>query len=212
VTECDTGRLADRLGTAPDNARPTGIGSTRAESQVPGRVCAHNGRMRRRTLRAQTLAGAVVAVLLAVAFPVVVVGITQGTAAIRAGAGVRAAQAGLVALLAAVVGVVALATYAHWLYVTERPRRPHRRHVPTRLELALVGLLVVVLGMGASPVLLQAYSRSLAAYRASDLSWAVGYGILGAAYIWFVLFSVQHYVHWVRHEGRRRRGRGTSAT
>jgi len=169
--------------------------------------------MRRRTLRAQILGGAVVAVLLAAALPVVVVGILQGTASVRAGDGVRAAQAGLVALLAAVVGVVALATYAHWLDVTERPRRPHRRHVPTRLELALVGLLVVALGVGASPVLLQAYSRSADAFRASDLSWAVGYGILGAAYVWFVLFSVQHYVHWVRSEGRRGRGQGpTSGT
>jgi hypothetical protein len=49
--------------------------------------------------------------------------------------------------------------------------------------------------------------------RSSDLSWAVGYGILGAIYIWFVMFSVQHYVHWARSEGHRGRGqRPTSST
>ena len=169
--------------------------------------------MRRRTLRAQIAGGVAVALLLAAALPVLVVGIVEGTASVRAGDGIRAAQAGLVALLAAVAGVVALATYAHWLDVTERPRRPHRRHVPTRLELVLVGLLVVALGVGTSPVLLHAYNRSVDAMRSSDLSWAVGYGILGALYIWFVMFSVQHYVHWARYEGHRGRGqRPTSST
>lgn len=196
------GRGLDRLVRTHDGPGEQLVAGHTAETPPGAPFPAHNGHMKARTLRVQIIAGAVVAVLLAVAVPVIFVAIREGTAAVRAGDGILAAQAGLVALVAAVVGVVALATYAHWLSVTERPRRPRRRHVPAWYELALVGLVVLALAVGVWPVVTEAYGRSIDAFRASDLSWTVGYAVLGALYVWLVLVSIERYVLWVRHRER----------
>lgn len=164
---------------------------------LPART-GHNRDMRRRSLEAQVLGGVVVALLVVAAVPVVYVGITEGTAAVRSGLGVRALQMGGIALGAAVVAVVALAAYAHWLSVTERPVAQTRRRRPGRLEIALVGVVVAAICVGAWPVLSEAYERSLAAFSETDLAWTVGYGLVGIAYAWLVVWSLARFVTWAR--------------
>jgi hypothetical protein len=154
--------------------------------------------MRRRSLEAQVLAGLVVAVLVVAGALVAYVAVTEGTAAVRAGLAVRALQMGGIAVGGAVVAVVAAATYAHWLNVTERSHREHREHRPGTWEIALAGVVVAVIGVGAWPVLTVAYDRSVVALSETDLAWAVGYVLLGIAYVWLLVWSLMRFVPWAR--------------
>lgn len=154
--------------------------------------------MRRRTLEAQILAGAVVAALVTAAVPVVYVTITEGTNAVRSGLHTRALQLAVVALIAAVVGVAAVALYSHWLEVTYRPESPQRSRVPSRLEVILEGLLLAVLVVGALPVVRLAYRSSVDAFVSLELAWAVGYAVAGVAYLWLTVLGLIRYVPWAR--------------
>ncbi|HEX6246309.1 MAG TPA: hypothetical protein VFZ64_00440 [Nocardioidaceae bacterium] len=158
--------------------------------------------MRRRSLEAQILAGLAVTAAVAVAVPVVYVGISEGTDAVRAGLPTRALQMGGAALVAAVVAVVALAAYSHWLGVTERPHERHEQRVPTLPEVVAVGVVVTVVVLAAWPVTSQVYTRSLEALADADYFWTVGYGALGLVYLWFALWSVGRYIPWVRLRAR----------
>ena len=164
-----------------------------------------NAAMRRRSLEAQILAGLVVAVLVVAGALVAYVAVTEGTAAVRAGLGVRALQMGGIAVVGAVVAVLAVATYAHWLNVTERSHRERREHRPGRWEVALAGVVVLALGGGAWPVLTEVYDRSTAALSETDLAWAVGYVLLGIAYVWLLVWSLMRYVPWARSWNREQR-------
>ena len=154
--------------------------------------------MRRRSLEGQVLAGLVVAVLVVAGALVAYVAATEGTAAVRAGLGVRALQMGGIAVGGAVVAVVAAAAYAHWLNVTERTLRERREHRPRTWEIALGGVVVVAMGVGAWPVLTGAYERSVTALSDTDLAWAVGYALLGIAYVWLFVWSLMRFVPWAR--------------
>ncbi|HEU4513031.1 MAG TPA: hypothetical protein VFR87_07995 [Nocardioidaceae bacterium] len=154
--------------------------------------------MRRRTLEAQILAGAVVAALVTAAVPVAYVAITEGTNAVRSGLHTRALQMTVVALIAAAVGVAAVAVYSHWLDVTDRPEKPRRARVPSRLEVLLEGLVLAVLLLGALPVARYAYRSSLDALVSLELAWAVGYAVAGVAYLWLTVLGLIRYVPWAR--------------
>lgn len=154
--------------------------------------------MRRRTLESQILAGAVVAALVTVAAPVVYVALDVGTSAVRSGLHTRALHMGAVALLATVVGVVAVAAYAHWLEVTYRPEKPHRVRTPSRLEVALEGVVLAVLIVGALPVARFTYRSSVDAFVALELAGAVIYALAGVAYLWLTVWSLMRYVPWAR--------------
>lgn len=154
--------------------------------------------MRRRTLEAQILAGAVVAAVVTAAVPVVYVTITEGTNAVRSGLHARALQMAVVALIATVVGVAAVALYAHWLDVTYRPEQPRRPRVPSRLEVVLEGLVIVVLLVGALPVARFAYRNAVDAFVSFELAWAVGYAVAGVAYLLLTVGALVRYVPWAR--------------
>ncbi len=154
--------------------------------------------MRRRTLEAQILVGAVVAALVTAAVPVAYVAVTEGTNAVRSGLHTRALQMAVVALLAAVVGVAAVAVYAHWLDVTDGPERPRRARVPSKLEVVLVGLVLAVLVVGAVPVATYAYRGSRDAFVSLELAWAVGYAVAGVVYLWLTVLGLVRYVPWAR--------------
>lgn len=158
--------------------------------------------MRRRSPAAQVLSGVVVAVVMTAAAAVVYLAFAEGTAAIRAGQADHALKAGLVALGAAVVAVLALTGYGHWLAVTDPPVSRRGQRVPSLPELVLAGLAVAVLVVAAWPILSLAYQRAGRAYESLDLAPVVGWGVLAVAYVWFVVFSVEHFVGWVRRRGR----------
>jgi hypothetical protein len=164
--------------------------------------------MRRRSLEGEILAGVFVAVVVAAAAVVVYVALSQGAAAVRSGLHVRALQMGAAAVLAVVLGVVTLAVYSRWRNVTERPRQlERRRHVPSKAEVALVGVLVAGLVVGAWPALMHAYRNAQAAFTSLDLAWAVGYAVAGVAVLWFVVWTVVRFAQWERfweraHDGR----------
>lgn len=162
--------------------------------------------MRRRSLEAQVLVGLAVTVVVAVAAPVVYIGISEGTNAVRAGLPTKALQMGGAALLAAVVAVVALASYSHWLGVTERPQRQHEQRVPSLPEVVAVGVVVAVVVLAAWPLTSHTYTRSLEALADADYFWTVGYGALGLFYLWFAVWSVGRYIPWVRLWARASRG------
>lgn len=154
--------------------------------------------MRRRGRGRQVLFGAVVALLLAAAVPVVYLAGSDGIDAVRAGNGSEALERGLVALLAAFVPVLALAAYAHWLTVTPPLRADHEPHIPTSIEVWLVGALVAAIVVAGWPVVSYSYEQSTDAFAAADLVAGVGYGLLGLVYVAFALFCVKRYLEWIR--------------
>jgi hypothetical protein len=154
--------------------------------------------MRRRSLGAEVVAGAFVGAVVILAAVVVYVALSEGAASVRSGLHVRALQMGAAALLAAVIAVVSLAAYSRWRNVTERPHTGRRRHVPSRVEVALVGALVAGLVVASWPVLVHAYRNAQAAFTAFDVAWAVGYAVAGAAFGWFVVWTVVRFVRWER--------------
>jgi hypothetical protein len=155
--------------------------------------------MRQRSREAQILAGAVVAGLLTAAAPVVYVALSEGTSAVRSGLHVRALQMGAVALVATVTGVVAVAVYAHWLAITVPPERPARApRVPSRAEVAVEGVVVCLLLVGAWPVSAYAYRRAVDALEVLDVAWAVGWALAGLAYLLLAAGSLVRFVPWAR--------------
>lgn len=154
--------------------------------------------MRRRSREAEILAGVVVAVLVGSALLVVYVSVQEVAAAVRSGLPERALRMGAAALLAVVVGVVSLASWSRWRNVTERPRAPRRGHVPSKLEVAVVGLLVAGLSVASWPVVVHIYRSAREAFSALELAAAVGYAVGGVAFVWFVVWVLLRYVQWER--------------
>jgi hypothetical protein len=154
--------------------------------------------MRRRSLRTQLILGAVVALLVLVAVPVVFLAGRDGIDAVESGDGSTAIERLLVALVAVAVPVIAMAAYAHWLWVTSRPQEPHREHVPSRAEEVLLGAAVAAVAIAAWPVATYAAQESLDAFEARALTSGVLYGLLGIVYVAFALFCLVRYIRWVR--------------
>jgi hypothetical protein len=154
--------------------------------------------MRRRSLRTQLILGAIVALLVLVAVPVVFLAGRDGIDAVESGDGSTAIERLLVALVAVAVPVIAMAAYAHWLWVTSRPQQPHREHIPSRTEVVLLGAAVTAVAIAAWPVATYAARESLDAFEARALASGVLYGLLGIVYIAFALFCLVRYVRWVR--------------
>ena len=108
--------------------------------------------MRRRSLRTQLILGAIVALLVLLAVPVVFLAGRDGIDAVESGDGSTAIERLLVALVAVAVPVIAMAAYAHWLWVTSRPQQPHREHIPSPTEKVLLGAAVAAVAIAAWPV------------------------------------------------------------
>lgn len=163
--------------------------------------------MRRRSLQAEIIAGAVTAVVVVAAAVVVYLSLHEVAAAARSGLLDRAFQMGAVALVAVVVGVVAPALLSRWRNVTERPdRRERRPHEPTGIEVFGVGVLVAGLVVAAWPVAVHSYRGSVEAASSWELAWAVGYGVAGFSFLWLVVWSLTRYVPWQRGWLHRHRG------
>ena len=154
--------------------------------------------MRRRSLRTQLILGAIVALLVLLAVPVVYLAGRDGIDAVESGDGSTAIERLLVALVAVAVPVIAMAAYAHWLWVTSRPQQPHREHIPSPTEKVLLGAAVAAVAIAAWPVATYATGESLAAFEERVLTNGVLYGLLGIAYVAFALFCLVRYVRWVR--------------
>ena len=154
----------------------------------------------------------VVAVVVGAAALVVYVTVHEATAATRAGLFDRAFQLGAAALLAVLVGVAALAGYSRWRTVTERPRRPRRPHVASKVEVALAGLLVAGLAVASWPLLMHTYRSAVAGFTALHLAAAVGYTVGGVALLWLVAWSIARYARWQRRWLRQRQQRDKTIT
>ena len=153
--------------------------------------------MRPRSLTRQILYGALVVLLTLAAAPVVFLMARDGIEAVRAGDPVTAALRGGVAVGVALVPVIALAAYAHWLSVTTRPGRPHEERVPTVVEDWILGAAVVLVLVAGWPILTFSYQESNAAWATFELAAAVGYGLVGFAYVAFAALCVKRYWDWL---------------
>lgn len=154
--------------------------------------------MRPRSLKRQLLLGALVAVLVFGAAPVIYVMVRDGIEAVRAGDAITAVEHAGIAVGAALVPVIALAAYAHWLSVTSRLPSGHTERVPTVAEDWFLGAAVVVVIFATWPVLTFSYEESRAAWLRFELAAAVGYGLLGVAYGAFAVLCVKRYWNWLR--------------
>lgn len=104
---------------------------------------------------------------------------------------------GLICLLGALIAVTALALYAHWLAVTYRPGRPHRRaHVWWRDLLAGVGTAIVI--MAAVPIVSYCYDEVRDGVDELRFVAVVGYGFVGLAMASFALFCIVRFISWMR--------------
>jgi len=142
--------------------------------------------------------GALVALLVIAAAPVAYVLGRDGLAALGEADATTAIVRGGLAVAAALVPIVALAVYTHWLDVTTRERDRRETHVPTVAEDWFLGALVAVIIFAGWPVVTFAYRETRQAFDALELAAAVGYGLLGCAYIAFVLLCVKRYIDWLR--------------
>jgi heme/copper-type cytochrome/quinol oxidase subunit 2 len=154
--------------------------------------------MRRRSLRTQLILGAVLALMVLIAVPVVFFSARDGIDAVQAGDASTAIEQMLIALVAAAFPVIAASAYAHWLWVTSRPRPPHQPHVPSRTEQVLVAAVVAVLAIAAWPIGSLSAQESMDAFEASRLTSGVLYALLGLTYAAFAVFCLVRFVRWVR--------------
>ena len=138
-----------------------------------------------------------VAVLALVGLAVVVLAVSAGIDAVRAGDAGTAAEQTLVALVAVSVPVVVIAVYAHWLDVTTRPGDARKPPPPTLARKALIGILVALLTLAGWLLVPALFDQVLSAWDDRTVTSGILFGLAILTYLAFTFFCLARYLRWV---------------